>query len=54
MEENLQEALKNNVFGSLSLMEVADQSGCEDFLLISSDKAVNPTSLWAAPSASAN
>jgi FlaA1/EpsC-like NDP-sugar epimerase len=44
MEENLQEALKNNVFGLLALMEVADQSGCEDFLLISSDKAVNPTS----------
>jgi FlaA1/EpsC-like NDP-sugar epimerase len=44
MEENLSEALKNNVFGLLALMEVADQSGCEDFLLISSDKAVNPTS----------
>jgi FlaA1/EpsC-like NDP-sugar epimerase len=44
MEENLSEALKNNVFGLLGLMEVADQSGCEDFLLISSDKAVNPTS----------
>jgi FlaA1/EpsC-like NDP-sugar epimerase len=44
MEENLQSALKNNVFGLLSLMEVADQAGCEDFLLISSDKAVSPTS----------
>jgi FlaA1/EpsC-like NDP-sugar epimerase len=44
MEENLQEAVKNNVFGLLSLMEVADQAGCEDFLLISSDKAVCPTS----------
>jgi FlaA1/EpsC-like NDP-sugar epimerase len=44
MEENLQEALRNNVFGLFSLMEVADQCGCEDFLLISSDKAVNPTS----------
>ncbi|HEY1896433.1 MAG TPA: nucleoside-diphosphate sugar epimerase/dehydratase [Terracidiphilus sp.] len=44
MEENLSEALKNNVFGLQALMEVADQSGCEDFLLISSDKAVNPTS----------
>jgi FlaA1/EpsC-like NDP-sugar epimerase len=36
--------VKNNVFGLLSLMKVADQCGCEDFLLISSDKAVNPTS----------
>jgi FlaA1/EpsC-like NDP-sugar epimerase len=44
MEENLQEAVKNNVFGLLSLMEVAGQMGCEDFLLISSDKAVSPTS----------
>jgi FlaA1/EpsC-like NDP-sugar epimerase len=44
MEVNLSEALKNNVFGLLALMNVADQSGCEDFLLISSDKAVNPTS----------
>jgi FlaA1/EpsC-like NDP-sugar epimerase len=44
MEDNLREAVKNNVFGLLSLMEVADRCGCEDFLLISSDKAVNPTS----------
>jgi FlaA1/EpsC-like NDP-sugar epimerase len=44
MEENLQEAVKNNVLGLLSLLETADQCGCEDFLLISSDKAVNPTS----------
>ena len=44
MEDNLQEAAKNNVFGLLSLMDVADRCGCEDFLLISSDKAVNPTS----------
>ena len=44
MEENLEEALKNNVFGLESLMELADRCGCEDFLLISSDKAVNPTS----------
>jgi FlaA1/EpsC-like NDP-sugar epimerase len=44
MEHNLQEAVKNNVFGLLSLMEVACQCDCEDFLLISSDKAVTPTS----------
>jgi FlaA1/EpsC-like NDP-sugar epimerase len=44
VEENLQEAVKNNVFGLLSLMDVADRCGCEDFLLLSSDKAVNPTS----------
>jgi FlaA1/EpsC-like NDP-sugar epimerase len=44
MEDNLQEALKNNVYGLHSLLDVADQCGCEDFLLISSDKAVHPTS----------
>ena len=44
MEDNLQEALKNNVFGLHSLLDVADKCGCEDFLLISSDKAVHPTS----------
>ena len=44
MEENLQEALKNNVFGLFSLIEAAEQTGCEDFLLISSDKAVCPSS----------
>ena len=44
MEENLEEALKNNVFGLYSLMEVAEKCGCEDFLLMSSDKAVYPTS----------
>jgi FlaA1/EpsC-like NDP-sugar epimerase len=44
MEENLEEAVKNNVSGLLSLIEVADETGCEDFLLVSSDKAVRPTS----------
>jgi FlaA1/EpsC-like NDP-sugar epimerase len=44
MEENLREALKNNVFGLLSLLEVADESNCDDFIFISSDKAVSPTS----------
>jgi FlaA1/EpsC-like NDP-sugar epimerase len=44
MEDNPQEALRNNVFGLASLMEVADKYGCEDFLLISSDKAVHPSS----------
>ncbi len=44
MEINLREALKNNVFALRSLLEAADKAGCEDFLLISSDKAVHPTS----------
>jgi len=44
-EENPYEGFKNNVFGLLNLVEAADECGCEDFLLISSDKAVNPSSL---------
>ena len=44
-EANAYEALKNNVFGLLDLVEAAEDYGCEDFLLISSDKAVKPSSL---------
>jgi len=44
-EENHYEGFKNNVFGLLNLVETAEECGCEDFLLISSDKAVNPSSL---------
>jgi FlaA1/EpsC-like NDP-sugar epimerase len=44
-EENPYEGMKNNVFGLLNLVETAEECGCEDFLLISSDKAVNPSSL---------
>ncbi|MGB8260664.1 MAG: nucleoside-diphosphate sugar epimerase/dehydratase [Terracidiphilus sp.] len=43
-ELNLVEGLKNNVFGLRDLVDTAEQCGCEDFLLISSDKAVNPSS----------
>jgi FlaA1/EpsC-like NDP-sugar epimerase len=44
-ETNPYEAIKNNVFGLLELVESAEESGCEDFVLISSDKAVKPSSL---------
>jgi FlaA1/EpsC-like NDP-sugar epimerase len=44
MEANLAEALKNNVFALLSLLDIAQESGCAGFVLISSDKAVHPTS----------
>jgi FlaA1/EpsC-like NDP-sugar epimerase len=45
MERNVQEAVKNNVFGLLSLLDVAERNAVESFVLISSDKAVNPTSV---------
>jgi FlaA1/EpsC-like NDP-sugar epimerase len=44
-EANPHEGLKNNVFGLLDLVEVAEECGCDDFVLVSSDKAVNPSSL---------
>ena len=44
-EANPYEGLRNNVFGLMALVDAADQAGCDDFLLISSDKAVKPSSL---------
>lgn len=48
MESNVHEAVSNNVFALLDLLEVAEDAGCESFVLISSDKAVNPTSVMGA------
>lgn len=48
MECNVQEAVKNNVLGLLGLLEMADESNCSHFVLISSDKAVNPTNIMGA------
>ncbi|MFL6436209.1 MAG: SDR family NAD(P)-dependent oxidoreductase [Terriglobales bacterium] len=45
MERNPREALENNVFGLLRFMEVATTHQCHTFVLISSDKAVNPSSV---------
>ena len=44
MELSPCEAVKNNVFGTQQLAEVASRSGVERFILISTDKAVNPKS----------
>lgn len=48
MEANPAEAIKNNVFGTRNVAECADQFGAERFVLISTDKAVNPTSIMGA------
>jgi FlaA1/EpsC-like NDP-sugar epimerase len=48
MEFNVQEAVKNNVLGLMGLLEMADEADCRDFVLISSDKAVNPTNIMGA------
>jgi FlaA1/EpsC-like NDP-sugar epimerase len=48
METNVTEAIKNNVLASRVLGEVAGETGVRDFVLISTDKAVNPTSIMGA------
>ena len=45
MENSPQEAIRNNVFGTLNLVRAADKFCVQKFLLISTDKAVNPTSV---------
>jgi len=48
MERNPSEAVKNNVFGTQNVADCADRYGAERFVLISSDKAVNPSSVMGA------
>ena len=48
MEHNPGEAIKNNVFGTYHVASAADFYGAEKFILISSDKAVNPTNIMGA------
>src|SRR4030043_52967 len=48
MEENIEEAVKNNVIGTENLAETAIKYKVKDFILISSDKAINPSSVMGA------
>ncbi|MEZ4223828.1 MAG: nucleoside-diphosphate sugar epimerase/dehydratase [Polyangiaceae bacterium] len=45
MEWNAGEAVKNNVFGTKTIADAADRHGAEIFVQVSTDKAVNPTSV---------
>lgn len=45
LERNVQEAVENNVFGTLAVARAAGRAGAGTFVLISTDKAVNPTSV---------
>lgn len=48
MEHNPEEAIKNNVFGTKNVAECVGKYGVETMVLISTDKAVNPTSFMGA------
>lgn len=48
MERNPHEAIKNNVIGTKNVAEAAHQAGVYAFVMVSTDKAVNPTSVMGA------
>ena len=48
MEKSPEEAIKNNVFGTYNVAEAAKKYKAEKFILISTDKAVNPTNIMGA------
>jgi len=48
MEDSPNESMKNNVFGTYNTANIASKYGVERFVLISTDKAVNPTNIMGA------
>ncbi len=48
MEACCDEAVKNNVFGTYNVVQAAERAGVERFIMISTDKAVNPTNMMGA------
>ncbi len=48
MQDHPNEAIRNNFFGTVAIADAAAACGCERFVMISTDKAVNPTSIMGA------
>lgn len=48
MEHNCVEAVQNNVFGTRNVIELCEKYGAERFMMVSTDKAVNPTNVMGA------
>ena len=48
MEKNCVEAVQNNVFGTLNVIQLCEEYGCGRFMMVSTDKAVNPTNIMGA------
>ena len=48
MEHNCIEAVENNVYGCLNVIELCEEYGASRFMMVSTDKAVNPTNVMGA------
>lgn len=48
MEKNCIEAVENNVFGTLNVIKLCEEYGAKRFMMVSTDKAVNPTNIMGA------